>query len=377
MRVEVQRGWVFALAHGGAIAHVSDHGINVITDAPGAEELLHVALRIDHRRGLAHHRVLLLLLTKVLGHHALRIDKGDQLVTTQHILVEREQRGVFDVRGMDHDQHLDVCINLVSGHRHFTHFIVHLQLLDQCPRWLLVLLLLHHRHHAAAAHGGERAHHANDGLVLFGHLLDGACDVILQLGFISRVQEGEHFLLVEALNGQAEVELVAVAVGRHALDRVRRGLVFLVGVRVGGELFHHQFATTGLAEFIEQILRGARVVAQHRRHHTVIRAGVETQGHWLVGIKALQDVLGALGQRVELVLRQVQAEEIPQATAADDEVDDHDDGDDDNRAQSADDVLAVQIDFHEMKKLKGVNQARFERMAWSVMIRPTTMTLRK
>jgi len=41
------------------------------------------------------------LAAEVLGHHALRIDEGDQLVATQHILVERKEGAVLDVGRVD------------------------------------------------------------------------------------------------------------------------------------------------------------------------------------------------------------------------------------------------------------------------------------
>ena len=276
-----------------------------------------------------------MLATDRLSDEALGIDEADELASTQDELIQSINSLVFDAGRMEADDHVDVVVDLVRVHRHFTHVVVQTKLLHKQPCWL-VLTALELRHRVVSAHDWQRTHHANDALAAAADLLHSACDLILQEGLFLRIQERKRLLLLETLYREPEIEVIAFGIDLHATDVVFAGFVFIFCVRVGRQALKHQLAISGFLELQQEISHRAGIVLKDGRHHAIFVGSVEADGHRLVAVQVFQNVLSALAKRVEFVFGKV-GTNVAEAQAADEVVDHRDDGDD----KECSDVLAV------------------------------------
>ena len=322
LRGDLQRGGIDAALDHAAVIHVCDDLVLLVVDAPGLEEIAQIRAGVDELPGLASHRILLAAVS--LGEQAHRIDKGDHIAAAEQILVDGELGALRDVRGVDDDEDRDVRVDLVRGGRHFTHFVVVAQLLDDRPG-LLAALTLHHVHGRTT--DGQRTHEADDRFRRLDDLGDGAGDFILKRGGVIRAEERQHLFAIEALHAHAEVDIVAFLIDLHAADFVLLGLVFLIGVRIRTDDLEGDVATALLFVFEEQVLDHTGMRLEDVGHHAVVIRGVKADADRLIGDDAGDDVPRAVREGVQTVLGEIDAE-IADADRADEEVQRHNHGDD-------------------------------------------------
>ena len=289
---QAERRGINATHHVGAVAHVCYDHVIIKRDAPAVEELLQVGLRIDHAALTTVHRILLLLAADGFSDEALRVNKADELAATEYELVNGKEGLVLDAGGVEAEQDGDVVVDLVHGGADFAHIVVEAKLVDEEPSGL-ILATLELSHRVIGAHDAHGTHDADDGLATAADLLHCAGHLILQEGLFLRVEEGEDFLLLEALHGHAEVEIVTFRVHLHPADVVFFGLVLVFGGGIGSETLQHQFAFRGFFKLQQEVHHGAGVVLQHGGHHAVLSGGVVADGDGFVRVQVFEDVLRA------------------------------------------------------------------------------------
>jgi hypothetical protein len=146
--------------------------------------------------------------------------------------------------------------------------------------------------------------------------------MVFEHRFIARIDEGDDAGLVEAGNGEAEVEVLVV----HALaaDAVEVGGVLGVGVGLGIEVLDAELALGKRGVFLEQVVHAAHVELDLLRHVVGVAGGVVADDHR--GIELAEDGAGAVGERVDLFLGEVGAA-VAERGERDEPVGEHGDGD--------------------------------------------------
>ena len=200
---------------------------------------------------------------------------------------------------MDDEEDLHGGGNLRGGQLDLLHVEVVLQFADEIPRRLLAALLAHAHHHRVhrRAEDGQRGHDADDRLGRVRDARDGAGEVILQQLLALGREERQRDLLVEAVDGDAEVNLLAGLRGL-AFDAVEVRGVLGIGVGLRVELL--DFDELGLlAQLGEQVLDALGVGLEEDRHRVVALRIVEAD--FDLRIQLADNLLRALGEGVELV----------------------------------------------------------------------------
>ena len=212
-----------AAAHPGAELAVGDQFVGGEFDSPARQELA------ERGAGRLHVRLV---------HPGERegIEEGQQPPAAQHELIERVERRIAELAGMNRQHHIDVGGNLIGGGGNLHHIEVPLEFGDDPPRRLRRLTLLHHHdlRRVVAAHDRQCAQNSELYLFRRGHFSDGAGEVIFKLCFVFRVEEREHSRLAAGTHRDAEVDWFAGAecVERLAGDAVEHGGILLI--RIGG-----------------------------------------------------------------------------------------------------------------------------------------------
>ena len=130
---------------------------------------------------------------------------------------------------------------------------------------------------------------------------DGAGEVILQHRFITGIEKRNGGLLVEAGDGEPEVEILFI--GALAADAVQIGGVLGIGIRLGVEVFDAHLASGQVCVAFEQIINLAHVGFDSARHGLTFTGSVITDDDG--AIQLLENRLGAAGESVAFVFGEV------------------------------------------------------------------------
>ena len=175
-----------------------------------------------------------------------------------------------------------------------------------------------------ASADGHACHH-NDLLRLAAmNGRDGTGEVILEKGFGTSGDEGNCFVLIEALHREAEVELIARFSRGTCLESIDDGRVFGVSIRFRVELLHrehfdslglelafgvcdfHFFRWSRLHELVEEVLHPAGTGTLARAHDLAVIGHVVAD--FDRSFESLQDILGPFRKGEGFVFSQVGTE---------------------------------------------------------------------
>ncbi len=202
------------------------------------------------------------------------------------------------------DQHQDVRLHFPDLLEivDLLHLRVVLKLLDDRPGLRRQAAHLHlevaeHRPHAV---------HGHDRLALAAQVVEQARDVVFEELLALELEEGNDDLLLARFRREAEIDLGAGLVDRHALHAERDGLVLDLGERLRVLDRKRNLAATRGLDHAQHVLHAKRVVAVDRGRRAERVGVVERQLGRLLQLG--DDVARAFRQRIELVLGQVGAQ---------------------------------------------------------------------
>ena len=244
--------------HPGGKAAIADHFRFVHRHTPGGEQLLQVrALRVERIGSRARTRRDL--------RRGLRIgvDENHRPAALQHELVDRIQRRLTQVAGVDQQQHVDIGVDLggVGLQRAEVEELAHRRHDAVGAR------LTAHRHLQAAGAEFERqaGDQSDQRLLRVGEPKDQLGQVILQELFLFRLEERDDLGLVGRVGAdQAEIEQLAGGGDRHALQAIADGPVLGRGKRLWVDRLQPDLVVRQVHVFRQQIAHPVAVVAKLR-----------------------------------------------------------------------------------------------------------------
>ena len=154
------------------------------------------------------------------------------------------------------------------------------------------------------AHHRQAGHHPDHGLLRCRQRIDQLCQVVLDEGLAVADEERDDFLVVgRVCRGEAEIAEVVGAVDRHAPQPEGDRAVLLVGegLRIVG--LEDQLAVGDIGILFEQLMHPVVIGGVARAALTERLRVVEPDGDRL--LDAFEHLPGAVGDREELVLGEV------------------------------------------------------------------------
>ena len=229
------------------------------------------------------------------------IDKDQRLAALQHELVDREQCLRRQVLRMHQHQHIDIGRDRIEACRQRLDLVELLQLLDHRHR--LARPALHHRRHVTFER--QAADQADYGLLRKGQAVDELGQIVFEKALALGRKERDDLLIVGGVGrGEAEINLVALAVERHRLQAKGDRLVLDIGKRLGIEDFEAQLAVRCGDILLEQFAHALGIDAVGRDLVAETVGIVKAQGNRLVDLR--QGVHGPGREGVEMLGGQIE-----------------------------------------------------------------------
>ncbi len=211
--------------------------------------------------------------------------------------------GLFAGRlGVRHHQHGDVVVDLRGARLHAAHVE---ELLD---------LGIDHPWVGRASHlrvespgNLQVGHQADHRALRIRERVDQFREVVLEEGLLARIQERDDFLVVDAVGtGDAHVDRLGRAAHVDRLESELPGAIFVLGERQRVDHGQAELAVRALHEFVEDFPDPAGIRPQigylGRRAIRVEEIQVDRFGD------AVEDVVRAVGQRVQAIFRQIDSD---------------------------------------------------------------------
>ena len=228
----------------------------------------------------------------------MRVDKDQRLAAPQHELVDREQGLGRQILRMHQHQHVDIGRDHVDVGGQRLDLVELLQLVDDRHR--PARPALHHRHHVALER--QRADQPDDGLFREGQGVDELGQIVFEKALALGREKRDDLLVVGRIGrGEAEINLLALAVERHALQPERDRAVLDIRERLRVVGFETDLAVRRRDILVEQLAHALGVDAVGRNLVAEPVRIIEAQGDRLVDLG--EGLQGAGGQRVELARR--------------------------------------------------------------------------
>jgi hypothetical protein len=235
----------------------------------------------------------------------LRIDENQRPAAAHDELIDGVERRVVEHRRMHDPQNVDVVVDREHALRQRPHLEQLLGLLDDDPRLRRLLGL---RIEAAADRRARQQ--ADHRLVEACEVVDQPREVVLEERLLARIglEERNAVRRADAVRpGQAEVDGIAARadVGRLQAELLRA--VFLLGERQRVDEIEHELPVGRVRrELLEHLADAGRVRAQRgQRFGRLVREEeIEVDGL----VDAVEHRLRAFAERIEVVLRQIDAD---------------------------------------------------------------------
>ena len=209
------------------------------------------------------------------------IDEDQRVAALQHELVDGVERLVGQVLRMDDHQHVDVVRHLVDVGRDRLHVVELLQLLDHDIGHHRAAL--HRRHQVAFER--QRRHQPDHRLLREGEAVDQLGQIVFEEALALGLEERDDLLVVGRVGGgEAEIDLLAALVERHALEPEGDGAILGRRERLGIEDLQLDLAVGRGRVFLEHLAHALRIDAVGRHLVAELRRIVEAQHDRLVDL---------------------------------------------------------------------------------------------
>ena len=231
-----------------------------------------------------------------------RVDEHDRAATLQHELIDRVEQLCGEFFRVNHDQRIDIGVDFACLHIEPLHLVDFAQQRDDAPFATRRASRLRIRNIGRNRQTGHKPDHP---FFRVRQVVDHFREFVFERTFPLRAQYRNRDFIIDRVRPDKSDETAFTArVHRYGLDTEPDGLVFRLGKRLRVDHEQADLAVGGGLVFLEQITDAFAVCREFRYRGELLRGEIKPQRYGFVD--TAQNILRALGQRVQFCFRHIE-----------------------------------------------------------------------